>query len=159
MAVCLPIFAYAAGSSATFTPIQDGDKTNAFRMVIDWTSDDSTGEVAQTISASDMAFLAGKLLLGVWTAPGTSAPTDLYDIEILELESAVATTGNDILGDSTHPGHDRSSTLKQYISPEVTTTTAGTSQYPYQFKNKYYRLSITNAGNSKQGTVELILRR
>jgi hypothetical protein len=158
--ISAPLSVYAAGSAMTFTCVTDGSNMNSSRLVVAWTSDSATGAVEGTFTATEKDFCAGKTLMSVLTIPdAVAAPTNLYDVELHELQAMGDTTGIDILGDTTHPGRDRSATASERISPEITTTTAGTSRNVQGMKNKYYRVKISNAGNSTKGIIELELRR
>ena len=155
-----PLAIYAAGSVMTFACAVDGYNTNSSRVVITWTSDDSTGAVGGTFTSVEKDFCAGKILMSMLTIPSAVvAPTTLYDVELHELQAVANTAGIDIMGDTTHPGLNRSATVSERVSPEITTSTAGTSRNIPIMKNKYYRVKISNAGNSKQGIIELELRR
>lgn len=150
--------AHAAGSSVTFTPSQASSGSNTYFLEVSWVSDDSTGAAAGTTTAALNEWLAGKFIIGVDTRP-IVAPSDNYDIELLELAAAADTTGIDIMGASTHPLHDRDTTTWEATVPEATTATTGTMQSIVAFKEKYYRFKVTGAGNSKSGSATFTLRR
>lgn len=155
--------AYSAGSSVTFNNIdvyENGALSKTSYLEVTWASDDSTGAAAGTTTADLNAWLAGKIIIGADTRPSaTAAPDDNYDIELLELAAAADTTGIDIMGPTTHPLHDRDTSTWEATVPEATTATTGTMQSLVAFKDKYYRFSATNAGNSKGGTCTFTLRR
>lgn len=160
MGLAVTATVYAAGSSLTFAPNNLGVGSNTFYLEITWVSDDSTGAVAGTTTSAINEWLAGKIIIGADTIPSsTAAPDDNYDIEILELAQSTDTTGIDIMGPSTHPLHDRDTSTWEAVVPEATTATAGTAQNIVAFKDKYYRVSVTHAGNSKAGKLGLTLRR
>lgn len=101
------------------------------KIQIDWTSD-ASGNATGTVK------LYG-YLLKVNTAPGAAAPTDLYDITLIDPDgtSLDALTGLVV---------DRSSTLSQ-----VKYTTATSNSVPI-FLAGDYTFTVANAGNAKNGT-------
>ena len=55
------------------------------KVEIDWTADSSDGSVPQTdFSGSDFVKILGRKCVLAVTDPGATAPTDQYDIEILD---------------------------------------------------------------------------
>lgn len=70
--------------------------------------------------------------------PGTPAPTDLYDMVITDSDGADILAGN---------GADLSATLAKKTTP---------SPLPF-IEEGNLTLGITNAGNAKQGTVNLFI--
>ena len=88
-----------AGSSVTITfskvRIPFGSESRITKAVIDWVADDTDGSVPATdFAATDMGKIFGKFcILGV-TDPGATAPTDNYDIEILDEYGADIFGGN-----------------------------------------------------------------
>jgi hypothetical protein len=142
-----------AGSSMTFTyddGVDGAGKHGGIKKVlIDWTSDDSTGAVSGTTRK-----IVGTLVKGV-TDPGSTAPTDNYDINITDEEGLdvllpCRTAGN--LGDLMN--RDTSNTEQVHFL--VLTNDAsplGTSVHPVVCDK--LTVAVTNAGNSKTG--QLIL--
>ena len=100
-------------------------------MAFTWTCD-ATGVVETHIAQP----LVGALLT-LKTKPGTPAPTDLYDITV-EDNNAI-----DILGGK---GADRSATVGQSVAVD------------FHVDAPNFVIKIANAGISKQGFFELVVR-
>lgn len=142
-----------AGSSAQVTYDQgynhDGGVGHVRRIVIDWTSDDTTGAVTATTKK-----IVGQLIKVV-TNPGATAPTDNYDIVIsdadgLDLLSSLA------LGAAVAPtlaNRDTADTevVHLWALSVVTTGFPLTGTAPIVCST--LSVAVTNAGNSKQGQI------
>ena len=133
-----------AGSSMTFTY----DDIGGIRKVIaDWTSDDTTGAVSGTCKK-----VTGTLVKGV-TDPGATAPTDNYDIAITDSE------GLDVLGNCVDNLADRDTANTEevyFLVSNLAATDPAGNLHPVVCDP--LTISVTNAGNSKQGQVILYYR-
>jgi len=123
----------AAGSSATIAETVGGPVT---LIVWTWTSDDTTGSVT---SAPSNATLDGEII-ELATDPRTPAPTDDYDVAILD------SNGLDVLAGA---GANRDTANTEYKVDKNTLGAVSASKLTLQ---------VTNAGNSTQGTVYLYIR-
>lgn len=137
-----------AGSSMTFTYDAgydgDGRVGGVKKILIDWTSDDSTGAVSGTTRK-----VVGRLIKGV-TDPGSAAPTDNYDIAVTDEEGA------DVLADSisTLANRDTTNTETAYFNlSDVGTSPAKLAAYPVVCD--VLTVAVSNAGNSKTGQIIL----
>lgn len=135
-----------AGSSSTVTYDEgvdgNGRAGGIRKILIDWTSDDTTGSVVATTKK-----IVGRLVKGI-TDPGATAPTDNYDIAITDGE------GVDVLGncESTLANRDTANTEEVYFLVKNGTPT-GLALHPAVCD--VLTVTVTNAGNSKVG--QLIL--
>lgn len=124
-----------AGSSMTFgelTPFEPARHLR--RATITWVSDSATGAVSGTSTETYIGHF-----LGITTVPsGSAAPTTLYDITVKDQY------GVDLLGGN---AADRSATAGEWASA---------SPYPHPV-NGLITIAITNAGNSKEGTIYIDL--
>lgn len=131
-----------AGSSMTFVATQTGSIT---RIVIDWTSDDTTGAVSGT--SPDLH----GFLIKSQTDPGATAPTDDYDIVLTDTESV------NVLGLSHDDLVDRDTTNTEEVyfnlKPDAATVVAA-----YPVIAGALTVAVTNAGNSKLGQLVLFLQ-
>jgi len=123
-----------AGSSVTMTEEVYG---TIKKIKFVWVSDDTTGLVTGSASTN---IYSGKIL-GLATVPGTLGvtPDNLYDVEILDDD------GLDVLMGG---GLDRSDVNTEY----VLSTSLGA------VANDHLTLAVSNAGNSKEGTVYIYIR-
>lgn len=131
-----------AGSSMTFT--YDRGPGPVKRVIVDWTSDDTTGAVSGTC-----AKVSGRLVKGV-TDPGATAPTDNYDVTITDDEGVNVLAGcDDDLAD-----RDTSNSEEVYF---LVKDHAGTplAQSLHPVVCSPLSIAVENAGNSKTG--QLIL--
>lgn len=137
-----------AGSASTITyddGVDGGGLRASIRTVrIAWTSDDTTGAVTATTRK-----IAGRLIKAV-TDPGATAPTDDYDITITDEDSvdvlARCTTG---LGN-----RDTANTEEVYFTVLNTDSIPLSTSIAPVVCSKL-TVAVTNAGNSKQGTIIL----
>lgn len=126
-----------AGSSTSYTvtkkPYLYGSLLT--EIILDWVSDDSTGSV---IGKTTEKF-TGQILQLI-TDPGSSAPTDNYDITVTDYRGADVL----VLG-----GADRDTAITEIK------TSAGLG-VPFGYVvNSTLTFSIGNAGNSKNGRIYL----
>jgi hypothetical protein len=139
-----------AGSSMIFT-YDDGADGIGFRgrirkVIADWVSDDSTGAVTGTTRK-----IVGRLIKIV-TDPGAAAPTDNYDVTIVDEKSVsvVATCQNAAALLARHT----TTTQETYLYLEnADDTPIGTSLFPVVCDA--LTIGIANAGNSKTGQIIL----
>jgi hypothetical protein len=137
-----------AGSAMTFTydDGQDGRGRPCAinKVIVDWTSDDSTGAVTGTTRK-----IVGYLIKGV-TDPGATAPTDNYDITITDEE------GVDVLAacEDGLLNRDTANSEQQYfLVLDTAATPLAQSIHPVVCDK--LTIAVANAGNSKVG--QLIL--
>lgn len=137
-----------AGSAMTFTYDDGLDRTGANgrirKVIVEWTSDDTTGSVTGTTEK-----IVGELIKGV-TDPGSAAPTDDYDITITDEEGA------DVLGASLDNLGDRDTANTEVVYFGLTDGTVNTSAFPVVCDK--LTIAVTNAGNSKTGQLTLYYR-
>jgi hypothetical protein len=110
-------------------------KVGIDKIVFLWTSDDTAG-TATAVTANKYT---GELIRFV-TDPLTPAPTDNYDIEILDSDSVDVLIG---------AGANRHTTATQQVIASLLGCCFDT----------VLTLSITNAGNSKKGLIALYIRK
>ncbi len=109
------------------------------RIDIDWTSHASTGLVELAVSQE----INGILLALITDPDGGAAPDALYDVTILDDK------GIDIL---LGKGADRSATLVESVPLDLNTG------QPRPTATTSFTFKVANAGNSKQGFVQLLFR-
>lgn len=140
-----------AGSASTIT-YDDGcmggaDYGGVRRILIDWTSDDTTGAVTATTKK-----ISGRLLKVV-TDPGTAAPTANYDIAITDDESVDVLSGLGGTG-GTAPSlanrHTSNTEVVHLVAEDSVTNPLPGSQ---PFVCSALTVAVTNAGNSKEGQI------
>lgn len=100
------------------------------KYAVAWTSDASG-----VVSANSFDMKSGRLLQSKF-APGTPAPTDLYDVTLLDASGADVLIG---------VGADRSATVANFSAPTNPVVIEGGAFTPV----------LANAGNAKQGTLTL----
>lgn len=131
-----------AVSAMTFTFHKRG---GIRKLVVDWTSDDTTGAVTGTTAEE----VVGRLIKGV-TDPGATAPSANYDIVITDAEGA------DVLAGCLATLTDRhTSTTEQVYFLVKDTAATPLAQSVHPVVSGLLTIAITNAGNSKVG--QLIL--
>ena len=123
-------------------------RTDHTRITVEWTADAADGSVPQTdilASISGMTELFGRIT-EVAAEPGTPAPTDNYDIELVDAE------GMDVLGGA---GKDRDASNPERFVPIV-----GGIRTPAWIAEEELTFSLTgNSVNSAQGTVVIYVAR
>jgi hypothetical protein len=135
----------AAGSSCRIVPSKPDTEIGSSKLSIvtfSWTSDDATGAVSAATNAEIAKFMAGKILMLVITDPGSSTPTDNYDITITD------EYGVDIMEGGLA---NRDETTSEQIKPKIN----GTEDI--RLITGALTLAVTNAGNSTTGRVILVL--
>ncbi len=140
-----------AGSAMTFSYDSgydgDGRYGGIHKVIVDWTSDDTTGAVTGTTRK-----LVGTLIKGV-TDPGAAAPTANYDIAVTDEE------GVDVLAacQSTLANRHTSNSEQAYF---LVLDAAGTplAQSLHPVVCDALTIAVTNAGNSKNGQLILYYR-
>lgn len=142
-----------AGAASTITYDDGGDRTGGKggirNITIAWTSDSATGAVSAAVGK-----IVGQLVKGV-TVPsgGGTAPTTLYDINITDGNSV------DVLAGCKKGLMDRSATVTEeqyFLVLNNDTTALSTGGNPSVCDS--LTVAVTNAGNSKQGTIILYYR-
>lgn len=139
-----------AGSSMAFTYDGGSDGFGGFggvkKITATWTSDSSSG-AASGITAK----IAGRLIKGI-TVPGAggAAPTDNYDINITDEQSVDVLAGcKKGLAD-----RDTANTEEQYFML-LNNDTSPLSMALQPVVCSTLTIAVTNAGNSKTGTIVL----
>lgn len=138
-----------AGSSTTWT-YDDGNDgkgqhSNVCKAKLVWVSDDTTGAVTGTSRK-----IVGRLIKAVTVPSGTAAPTDNYDVTITDEQSVNVLAGcDDDLAD-----RDTANTEEVYF---LLKDHAGSplAQSLHPVLCNVLSVAITNAGNSKGGTLIL----
>lgn len=121
-----------AGSSMTFTEVT---RTTIKKIKCAWVSDDTSGTVSSTTSN----VYSGRFI-GLITDPGSPAPSDNYTVTITDADSV------DLLLGSATGNRDTSTT--EFIKEA---DMAGVA-------NSALTFNVSSAGNSKQGTIYLLIR-
>jgi hypothetical protein len=137
----------AVVGSVTLTTTSVGGGTGALKCSMAWTSDASGN-----VSGNSLTLPAGTIVAVQFIPSATNAPTALYDVDLLDVN---ATSMFDD-GTGASIGANLSATLSTYktafINGASTTFVRawipGGSSFPYQ-------LTVANAGNAKQGTVNV----
>lgn len=138
-----------AGSAMTFAYDRgqdlEGLPGGVRKVTVSWTSDSATGAVTGTT-----AKIVGRLIKGVTVPSGSAAPTNLYDINITDEQSV------DVLAGCKVSLVNRSSTNteEQYFLVLNNDTTA-LSMAVHPAVCNALTVAVTNAGNSKAGTIVL----
>lgn len=113
------------------------------KLTITWTSDGS-GDVSEAISEANMKILIGKNLAHFITDPGVTAPTDNYDLTLLDAY------GVDVLGAE---GMNRDTANSEQSVPALKS-----GVYGDRIIDTALTFTIAAAGDTKQGTVILYFR-
>ena len=143
-----------AGSSATVTYDDGIDGDGRFggvkKILIDFTTDDTTGSVAVTTRK-----IVGELIKIV-TDPGSAAPTANWDVVLTDEEGVDLSVHMDDVAIAALIARHESTTLETYLPLEDTAGTARIAAWPVVCD----RLTVTvnNAGNSKTGQIILYYR-
>lgn len=140
-----------AGSSMTFTYDDGADgaglRSRTRRVIVSWLSDDTTGAVSGTTRK-----LSGRLVKAVTVPSGSAAPTDNYDIALTDEQSLDVLTGVQ----STLANRDTANTEQVYfLVLDAAVTPLAQSVHPIVCNA--LTVAVTNAGNSKAGTIYLYL--
>lgn len=139
-----------AGSATTVTYDDGNDRAGRHGLVrkvtVAWTSDSGTGAVSVNVGK-----IVGRLVKGV-TVPGAGgvAPTDNYDINVTDA------AGVDVLAGCKLGlmNRDTANTEEQYFLL-LNNDTSALSMAVHPAVCDELTVAVTNAGNSKQGTVIL----
>lgn len=140
LVVALSTNVFAAGSACTAVV----ERVDNLRFVHwSWTSDDATGAV--TCSGKGSVYMSGMILGIKFTPAAATVPDDAYDVV---LNNA---TGADVaMGVGANVTNDDSLTT-QWKTPE---NTSGNNVILYK---ETISPAVTNAGNSKTGTITMVL--
>lgn len=122
-----------AAGTATLTEVKH---TSAKKIVWAWTS--GTGAEGGTVTKETVFAYDGKIV-GLTTDPGSTAPTDNYDVTITDAD------GHDVLLGA---GTDRDTANTEHVAEASLGAVAGSK----------LTLNITNAGDAKIGVVILWVR-
>ncbi len=139
-----------AGSSMTFS-YDDGQTVGwvmgRYRKIIaDWVSDDAAGTASGTTRK-----IVGRLIKIV-TDPGSAAPTDNYDVTVLDEQALDVMAGCQNVADL--GTRHTTTTQETYLYLEnADDTPIGTSLFPVVCDA--LTIGIANAGNSKTGQIIL----
>lgn len=143
-----------AGSSTTVTYDDGVDgaglRAGIRKVLIDFTTDDTTGSVAVTTRK-----IVGELIKIV-TDPGSAAPTALWDVVLTDEEGVDLSIHMDDVAIAALIARHETTTLETYLPLE---DTAGTGRIA-AFCVVCDKLTVTvnNAGNSKTGQIILYYR-
>lgn len=138
----------AALITQTLTPLpQQGERKDKLKLTLAWTS--HTDGTVSGISTDDGTFmdqsitktLKGKELVYGECTPGTTTPTDLYDVDILDANSVDLFSGG---------FDDCSNSATKAASPYNGTV------YASRIITGAITPSVTNAGSGKTGTIVLL---
>ena len=121
-----------AGSSMTITETKH---TTIKKIKCAWTSDDTTGAVSGTTTYT----YSGRFI-GLITDPGSPAPSDNYTVTVTDSDSV------DLLLGAATGNRDTSTT--EFLAEA---SLAGVA-------NSTLTFSVSSAGNSKAGTIYLLIR-
>jgi len=145
LALVAPCLIMAAGTATqSYTQVYSSEGTTGLStLTFAWTSD-ATGDVTSTTSTAITDQIVGKYVVMAVTSPDTTAPTAAYDITITDAYGA------DIMGGKLA---DRSATASEQVVPYIG------ALYGSRPIGGALTLNITNAGDSKKGSVILYLSR
>lgn len=145
-----------AGSSTTVT-YDNGDmgadvggKGCIRRVLIDFTTDDTTGSVACTTQK-----ISGELIKIV-TDPGATAPTDNWDVVLTDDEGVDLSVHMDDVAIAALIARDTANSEETYLPLEDTTGLARIAAWPVVCSP--ITVTVNNAGNSKTGQIILYYR-
>lgn len=143
-----------AGSSTTVT-YDDGVDGAGLRgsirkILIDFTTDDTTGSVAVTTRK-----IVGELIKIV-TDPGSVAPTDNWDVVLTDEEGVDLSVHMDDVAIAALLARHTTTTLETYLPLEDTAGTGRVGAWPVVCDK--LTVTVNNAGNSKTGQIILYYR-
>lgn len=143
-----------AGSAATVT-YDDGVDGAGYRasirkVLIDFTTDDTTGSVAVTTRK-----IVGELIKIV-TDPGSAAPTDNWDVVLTDEEGVDLSVHMDDVAIAALIARDTANTEETYLPLEDTAGTGRVGAWPVVCDK--LTVTVNNAGNSKTGQIILYYR-
>ncbi len=125
------------GQAAQTASVTEYDSVGVFKVRWDWTSN-AAGTVNETTVGKSLKSFHGKIVAMV-TIPDTNAPTDNYDISILDND------GHDVLLDG---GLNRDTSNTEYVKKADLGAVNGTR----------LRVKVLNAGDSNQGVIILWIK-
>jgi hypothetical protein len=131
--------------TAQVVSITEGYVAEAYKIkkiVWSWTTDSANGAIVDSTTAGEVNKTTGYytgVITRLITDPGSAAPTDNYDIVVLEAVGNLLLIGG---------GHNRHTTTTQ----QVLESSLGVCL------NTQLRFNISTAGNSKNGVVILYIR-
>lgn len=145
-----------AGSATTIT-YDNGDmgadvggRGGIRRVLIDFTTDDTTGSVACTTQK-----ISGELIKIV-TDPGSSAPDANWDVVLTDDEGVDLSIHMDDVAIAALIARHTTTTLETYLPLEDTAGTARIGAWPVVCSP--ITVTVNNAGNSKTGQIILYYR-
>lgn len=143
-----------AGSSTTVT-YDDGVDGAGYRgrirkILIDFTTDDSTGSVAVTTRK-----IVGELIKIV-TDPGSAAPTADWDVVLTDEEGVDLSIHMDDVAIAALIARHTTTTLETYLPLEDTAGTGRIAAWPVVCDK--LTVTVNNAGNSKTGQIIIYYR-
>lgn len=140
-----------AGSSTTVTYDDGvdgaGHRGRIRKVLIDFTTDDTTGSVAVTTRK-----IVGKLIKIV-TDPGSAAPTALWDVVLTDEEGVDLSIHMDDVAIAALIARHETTTLETYLPLEDTAGTGRIAAFPVVCDK--LTVTVNNAGNSKTGQIIL----
>jgi hypothetical protein len=143
-----------AGSSTSVTYDDGADgaghQGSIRKVLIDFTTDDTTGSVAVTTRK-----IVGELIKIV-TDPGGTAPTDSYDIVLTDEEGVDLSVHMDDVAIAALIARDTANTEETYLPLEDTAGTGRIAAFPVVCDK--LTVTVNNAGNSKTGQIILYYR-
>lgn len=134
--------------SVTLTTSYVSTSTGITKYSMEWTSDASG-----VVSGNSLTFLSGTILTVEFIPSSTAAPTDLYDVDLLDPESISAF--GDGAGGSI--GANLSATVAAHKIPFI--NGASTTYVRTWMHGGEYELTVANAGITKSGTVNIYISR
>lgn len=128
-----------ADSAATIK--WDEESAKVLKAVVTWLSDDADGHVTYNFDEKDKARIKGKYLFHMITNPGATAPTDNYNITLLD-DDGVDMAGGELL-------------LRDTENSEQAIPKIASGVYGERIANGGLAVTITSAGNAKVGVLKL----
>ena len=133
-----------AGSSTTVTYDQGGSG-RIEKVLIDFTTDDTSGSVAVTTRK-----ISGKLIKIV-TDPGAAAPSANWDVVLTDEEGVDLSVHMDDVAIAALIARHTTTTLETYLPLEDTAGTGRVAAWPVICGK--LTVTVNNAGNSKTGQI------
>lgn len=144
-----------AGSSSTITYDDGVDGAGRlgrfFKVLIDFTTDDTTGSVTATTRK-----IVGRLIKIV-TDPGSSAPSANWDVVLTDEEGVDLSIHMDDVAIAALIARHTSTTEETYLPLEDTAGTGRVAAFPVVCDK--LTITVNNAGNSKTGQIILYFER
>jgi hypothetical protein len=143
-----------AGSSTTVTYDEGtddlGNRGRIRKILIDFTTDDTTGSVAVTTRK-----IVGELIKIV-TDPGSAAPTADWDVVLTDEEGVDLSIHMDDVAIAALIARHTTTTLETYLPLEDTAGTGRIAAWPVVCDK--LTVTVNNAGNSKTGQIIIYYR-